>query len=132
MRALVVAAVGAALLALVGCGAQTQHASQRSAPSTASAHALSQASGSSSAAAAVLPRCASVWVVGHKFQRHYEGCLVGGEPAQDPKPTMCESGQKLHTHGPRTYAVEGGKVIRTDVPLRQDRMFQRILAACTG
>jgi hypothetical protein len=130
MRALVVAAVGAALLTLVGCGAQTQDASQRSAP--APARASSQASDSAVDAAAVLPSCASVWVVGHKLQRHYEGCLVGGEPAQDPNPTRCESGQTLHTHGPRTYAVEGGKVIRTDVPLHQDRMFRRILAACTG
>jgi hypothetical protein len=38
----------------------------------------------------------------------------------------------LHTHGRQMYAVEGGKVIRTDVPLQQDRTFRRILAACTG
>ena len=132
MRASVAAVVGVALLALVGCGAQTQPASQRSTTASAPAGASSAASGSSAGAAAVLPTCASVWVVGHKLPRHYEGCLVGGEPAQDPQPMMCESGQTLHAHGPRTYAVAGGKVIRTDVPLRQDRMFRRILAACTG
>ncbi len=132
MRAFAAAAVGVALLAVSGCGAQAQHASQRSTPVTTPASASSPASGSSTAAAAVLPSCASVWVVGHKLQRHYEGCLVGREPAQDPKPTRCESGQTLHTHGLRTYAVEGGRVIRTDVPLRQDRMFRRILAACTA
>ena len=139
---LVVAAVGVAF-ALGGCGEVTDGTDATEAtttPQTAgptSTPPASPTSPSSSVAAepaatGELPSCGDVWRLGEKLPRGYDGCLEDGRPADDPRAIPCESGRPLHRHASRWYAVEGGKVIRTDNAASKDPVFRRVLAACTA
>lgn len=79
----------------------------------------------------VLPSCESVWVVGTKLPRSYEGCLDGTTevPADG---LYCEFGKPLFTYGKHFYAVENGPVNRTDTVLAKDPAFQKAQRSCGG
>jgi hypothetical protein len=136
---LVVAAVGVAF-ALGGCGEVTEGTDAgegASTPQIAGPSSTPPAGPSTSPAAepvatGELPSCAEVWRLGEKLPRGYDGCRVDGRRADDPRAIPCESGRPLHRHATRWYAVEGGKVIRTDSAVKEDPVYRRVLAACTA
>jgi hypothetical protein len=136
---LILTAVGVAF-ALGGCGEATEGTDvtegattpQTAGPSSTPAASPTSGSAAEPAATGGLPPCAEVWRVGEKLPRGYDGCRVDGRPADDPRAIPCESGRPLHRHATRWYAVEGGKVIRTETVVTKDPVYRRVLAACTA
>lgn len=128
---LVVTAVGVAF-ALGGCGEATEGADVTEGATTPPTSGPTRSPAAEPAATGGLPPCAAVWRLGEKLPRGYDGCLTDGRPADDPRAIPCESGRPLHRHATRWYAVEGGKVIRTDSAVNKDPVYRRVLAACTA
>ena len=77
------------------------------------------------------PACSDVWVAGATLPENYQGCQ--DEDKQKWVQAMvyrCSSGQRLVTFGTTFYAAKGEVVNESDVPLRRNKDFQKILASC--
>lgn len=77
------------------------------------------------------PACADVWVAGATLPEKYDGC----QDAEKGKWVQamvyhCSSGQRLVTYRTTFYAAKGEVVNESEVPLRRNREFQKVLASC--
>lgn len=118
------AAVLAIAALLAGCG------SSGAADVHADSSTTTTPSPSTSPVARTYPPCAGVWHPGRRLPAGYHGCAVGGERVAEDV-VHCETGQRLVTHG-RYYAVAGATIRKAGHPVRRDRAYQHLRAACGG
>jgi hypothetical protein len=77
------------------------------------------------------PACADVWVAGATLPEKYDGCQdAEKEKWVEAMVYHCSSGQRLVTYGTTFYAAKGEVVNESEVPLRRNREFQKVLASC--
>ena len=77
------------------------------------------------------PACADVWVAGATLPATYDGCQdAEKEKWVEAMVYHCSSGQRLVTYGTTFYAAKGEVVNESEVPLRRNREFQKVLASC--
>ena len=77
------------------------------------------------------PACADVWVAGATLPAKYDGCQDADKGKWvEAMVYHCSSGQRLVTYGTTFYAAKGEVVNESDVPLRRNREFQKVLASC--
>lgn len=77
------------------------------------------------------PACSDVWVAGATLPEKYNGCQ-DAEKGTWVQAMMyyCSSGQRLVTYRTTFYAAKGEVVNESEVPLRRNREFQKVLASC--
>jgi hypothetical protein len=148
MRSVVVLVAAAAVLS--GCGTDTVARSSVTSTSTASMSpapapsptkvqsvkdkpaGAAEHDGAGSGGATVpadAPACGAVWRDGLRLARDYHGCTAGKQfVTVDQEP--CSFGQQLVRFGDHFYAVRGGPVNRTAMPLAKDRTYRGALASC--
>ena len=77
------------------------------------------------------PACTDVWVAGATLPATYDGCQDADKGKWvEAMVYHCSSGQRLVTYGTTFYAAKGEVVNESDVPLRRNREFQKVLASC--
>lgn len=77
------------------------------------------------------PACTDVWVAGATLPATYDGCQDADKGTWvEAMVYHCSSGQRLVTYGTTFYAAKGEVVNESDVPLRRNREFQKVLASC--
>jgi len=77
------------------------------------------------------PACTDVWVAGATLPATYDGCQDADKGKWvEAMVYHCSSGQRLVTFGTTFYAAKGEVVNESDVPLRRNREFQKVLASC--
>jgi len=77
------------------------------------------------------PACTDVWVAGATLPATYDGCQDADKGTWvEAMVYHCSSGQRLVTYGTTFYAAKGEVVNESDVRLRRNREFQKVLASC--
>lgn len=77
------------------------------------------------------PACTDVWVAGATLPATYDGCQDADKGTWvEAMVYHCSSGQRLVTYGTTFYAAKGEVVNESEVPLRRNREFQKVLASC--
>lgn len=77
------------------------------------------------------PACADVWQAGATLPATYDGCQDAEKGKWvEAMVYHCSSGQRLVTYGTTFYAAKGEVVNESEVPLRRNREFQKVLASC--
>ncbi len=131
-RAPLLAGLALVGLALSACGEQEPDSAAE--PSTSSSPTSTETpseSPSETPSEPAGPACSEVWVAGATLPAGYQGCQ--DDTKQKWVQAMvyhCSSGQRLVTFGTTFYAAKGERINESDVPLRRDRDFQKILASC--
>jgi hypothetical protein len=127
-RAPLLAGLALVGLTLSACGEQEPDSGAE--PSTSSSP-TSTESPSESPSEPAGPACSEVWVAGATLPQGYQGCQddAKGKWVQ-AMVYHCSSGQRLVTFGTTFYAAKGEQINESDVPLRRNKDFQKILASC--
>lgn len=77
------------------------------------------------------PACSDVWVAGATLPEKYNGCQDADKGKWVQAMVYnCSSGQRLVTFGTTFYAAKGEVVNESQVPLRRNQDFQKVLASC--
>ncbi len=77
------------------------------------------------------PACADVWVAGATLPEKYSGCQDAEKDKWiEAMVYHCSSGQRLVTYRTTFYAAKGEVVNESQVPLRRNQEFQKVLATC--
>lgn len=77
------------------------------------------------------PACADVWVAGATLPEKYAGCQDAEKGKWvEAMVYHCSSGQRLVTFRTTFYAAKGEVVNESEVPLRRNREFQKVLTTC--
>lgn len=130
-RAPLLAGLALAGLALSACGEQEPDSAAEPSQQPSSSSESPSESPSETPTEDAGPACADVWVAGATLPEDYSGCQddTKGKWVQ-AMVYRCSSGQRLVTFGTTFYAAKGEVVNESDVPLRRNRDFQKILASC--
>lgn len=126
-RAPLLAGLALAGLALAACGEQEPDSAAEPSQQPSS----TSESPSESPTEDAGPACADVWVAGATLPENYSGCQDDTKGKWvEAMVYHCSSGQRLVTFGTTFYAAKGEVVNESDVPLRHNLDFQKILASC--
>lgn len=131
-RAPLLAGLALAGLALTACGDQEpDSAAEPSQQPSSSSQSPSDTPSDTPSDEPAGPACADVWVAGATLPANYSGCQDDAKGKWVQAMTYrCSSGQRLVTFGTTFYAAKGEVVNESDVPLRRNKDFQKILASC--
>ncbi|WP_310962359.1 hypothetical protein [Nocardioides terrisoli] len=124
---LMLAALGAFVLAGCGSAAGPGDAAASTKPTTSSSPSPSD---TQSRPAKPLPACSRIWIAGHKLPSSYHGCVRGGHEIASHH-YACSSGQVLEAYGDHYFAARGGPVQRVS-DLRHDKRYAQAVRSCTG
>jgi hypothetical protein len=126
MRRLALARLLPVVVLVAGCGTRGD---AEAAPPVPSAEAVT--TGTPASAAAALPDCSDLWVVGQRLPEDYAGCQESGVPADDTT-VPCAIGDVLIEHGEGYYATPGRPIRLAADGFAGDAAYQRVHTICTG
>lgn len=130
-RAPLLAGLALAGLALSACGEQEPDSAADPSQQPSSSSESPSDSPSETPTEDAGPACADVWVAGATLPENYSGCQDATKDKWvQAMVYRCSSGQRLVTFGTTFYAAKGEVVNESDVPLRRNKDFQKILASC--